>query len=350
MDAGDGFDVNEYLPSNDRDGKAPLQLRYNENPLGPSPRAIEAVRTYVNRMHRYPGDPIRALSRALADRWDINRSQVVLGPGAVGVIDTFSRAMLDPGERILRPDPGFGYFAHSAHAHGGGDSTYPLRKEDDFQADPAAILEAYDGQPLIYLNTPHNPTGATISLETIEAVADGIDDDSLVIVDEAYGPFSTQPSAIDLVSSRDNVAVLRTFSKSDGLAGMRVGYALVPKVVAEQYADVRTTFSVSALSCIAALAALGDTEHREHSVSVARKSRRYMHEHIEAPTWPSEGNFVLVEVPDADEVSNALEAEGILVRSGDTMGLPSMIRVTVGTPEQTRHVVNVINRVIESCA
>lgn len=350
MDPGDGIDVDDYLTIDAVEATEPLQLRYNENPLGPSPAAIEAVRTYSTWMHRYPGDPIRALSKALADTWDVDRNQILLGPGAVGVIDTFSRAILDQDDRILRPDPGFGYFARSSQAHRGGDSTYRLRKAEGFELDAETVLDAYDGQPLLYINTPHNPTGATVSHETIETVATETSDETLVVVDEAYGPFSTQPSAVDLVGQYANIAILRTFSKSDGLAGMRVGYAIIPSGLAERHAEIRTAFSVSALSCVAALAALSDTEHRERSISIAREGRTYMHEHIDAPTWPSDGNFVLVEVPDATYVSDELEASGIMVRSGDVMGLPSMIRVTVGTPEQTRYVVDELNRVIASCA
>lgn len=327
-----------------------LELRYNENPLGPSQAAIDAVQRYAPRMHRYPGDPIRELRTEVAAWWDVDPGQVWLGPGAVGVIDVLSRACIEPGERILRPDPGFGYFARSSRLHRGGDDTYPLRIEENFRFDPETVLDVYDGQPLLYINTPHNPTGATVDHDDIETVADAVDASTLVIVDEAYEPFAKQDSAVNLLQTHPNVTLLRTFSKSDGLAGMRVGYAIVSPATAESYANVHSAFSVSALSCVAADAALHDVDHRDRSIDIARTGRTYMHEHIEARTWPSQGNFVLVEVGDAEAITDELETHGILVRSGDRLGVPSAIRITVGTPAQTRRAVEELNRVIGSCA
>lgn len=341
--------VPPYRPRSDgdeTDGEPPLQLGMNENPLGPSPKAVEAVRADANRMHQYPARPHAALDSTLAERWDVEDDQIWLGAGAVSVIDTLTRAMVEPGEAILRPDPGFSYFGRSNRSHYGTDRTYPLRKEDDFALDVDRVLDVYDGEPILYLNTPHNPTGATVSIERISEIVEGTDDDTLVVVDEAYGPFSSEPSAIDLVEETDRVAILRTFSKSHGLAGARIGYGIMPLSIADAYGRVSTPFGVSRLALVAALGALEDEAFLERSVAVARNGRQYLRDAIDARTWPSDGNFVLVEVGDAASIADELEERGLKVRDCSSFGLADCIRVTVGTPDQNRRIASIINEVV----
>lgn len=323
-----------------------LRLGNNENPLGPSPRAIEAVREAADSMHYYPATPHADLDEALAKRWSVDTEQVWIGAGAVGVMNTFTRALVEPGEAILRPDPGFGYFGRSNRLHYGTDRTYPIERADDFVLSADAVVTAYDGEPIVYLNTPHNPTGASASIETIRAVVEGTDDDTLVVVDEAYGPFTDAPSAIDLVDETGRVAVLRTFSKAHGLAGVRVGYGIVPPSIAEAYGRVATPFGVGRLACVAAVAALEDEEHLRASVELAREGRTYLREAIEARTWPSEGNFVLVDVGDGAAVADSLADAGIDIKDCTGFGLPDCIRLTVGTPAQNERVAEAVNRVV----
>lgn len=329
----------------DHGGTDRLHLSMNENPLGPSPAAIEAVRDAATRMHRYPASPHADLVAALATRWSVDPEQVWLGAGAVGVINALTRAMVEPGEAVLWPRPGFGYFGRSNRLHYGTDRTYRLDRTADFRLEPESLLESYDGEAIVYLNTPHNPTGATVSLETIAAVVDGTEPDTLVVVDEAYGPFTDEPSAIDLVDETDRVAILRTFSKAHGLAGMRVGYAIVPDELADAYGRVGTPFSVSQLSCVAARAALEDDDHLDRSVTLAREGRDRLRSILEVPTWPSAANFVLAEVGDGSAVATALDEEGIEVTDASSYGLDDCIRITVGTEAQTRRVASAINRV-----
>ncbi len=324
-----------------------LRLGTNENPLGPSPRAVEAVRRDATRMHRYPSRPHAALDRALADQWNVETEQIWIGAGAVSVIDTLTRAMVEPGEAILRPEPGFSYFGRSNRSHYGTERTYPLHKSDDFALDVDELLATYEGEPIVYLNSPHNPTGATASLEAMEAVVQGTDDETLVVVDEAYGHFTDDPSAVGLMRETDRVAVLRTFSKSHGLAGARIGYGIMPESIAPAYDRVSTPFGVSRMASVAALGALEDDSFLERSVAVARASRSYLHEHIDCRTWASEANFVLVEVGDARSATNRLEDAGLEVRDCTPFGLDDCIRITVGTSEQTRRAVSIVNAVID---
>lgn len=342
--------VPPYRPRQSAEGAADdgrLRLGTNENPLGPSPLAVEAVRADAARMHRYPAGPHAALDTALADHWGVDTDQIWLGAGAVSVIDTLTRAMVDPGEAILRPDPGFSYFGRSNRSHYGTERTYPIRRADDFRLDPDAVAGAYDGEPIVYLNTPHNPTGASATRGAIEAVIDQVDADTLVVIDEAYEAFTDAPSAVDLVDATEQVAILRTFSKDYGLAGARIGYAIVPSSIAPAYGRVSTPFGVDRLACTAALAALDDDEHLERTVSLARAGRAFLHESIEAPTWPSAANFVLIEVGDAGAVTEALADAGLAVRDCTGFGLDDCIRLTVGTADQNRRAAAIINRVID---
>jgi histidinol-phosphate aminotransferase len=208
------------------------------------------------------------------------------------------------------------------------------------------VLDAYDGERIVYLTTPHNPTGAEFSRESIVELATSVDDHTLLVVDEAYGEYTTAPSSVDLLDDHDNVAVVRTFSKAYGLAGLRVGYAVVPASWADAYARVNTPFAASEIGCRAALAALDDDDHLERSVETARWARAYLRDELVAPTWESGGNFVLAAVGDAERVADATQRRGVIVRDCSSFGLPECVRITCGTREETRRAVETINEVL----
>jgi len=322
------------------------KLSSNENPHGPSPAAVEAIRETAPRVGVYPKASHTDLGEKLAAHWDCAPEQVWVTPGADGAIDYLSRAFLDPGDHILAPEPGFSYYRMSARYHHGDVTTYPLRKADDFAQTPATVLDAYDGERMVYLTTPHNPTGAEFSREAIVALAESVDEDTLLVVDEAYAEYTEAPSTIDLLDSYDNLAVLRTFSKAYGLAGLRVGYGVVPASWADAYARVNTPFAASEVGCRAALAALDDDDHLETTVETARWARDYLRENLDAPTWESGGNFVLADVGDAAAVAEATKRRGIIVRDCSSFGLPECIRVSCGTRESTPRAVETINDVL----
>ncbi|MFB6191964.1 MAG: histidinol-phosphate transaminase [Haloarculaceae archaeon] len=321
-------------------------LSSNENPYGPAPAAAEAIREGADGVGRYPKASHADLHAALSDRWDCASEQVWLAPGGDGSLDYLHRALLEPGDRILVPEPGFAYYAMSARYHHGEVATYPLRRADDFAQSADRVLDAYDGERIVFLISPHSPTGSEVPLEEVAALAAGTDDDTLVVVDEAYGEFSASPSAAELLDERDDVAVLRTFSKAYGLAGLRVGYLLTPRSWAGAYARVNTPFAVNELGCRAALAALDDEAHVERSVEGARWAREYMRAELDARVWPSAGNFVLAAVGDGTAVAGAAEREGVLVRDTSSFGLPGCIRITCGTETETRTAVETLNDVL----
>ncbi|MBX0303365.1 histidinol-phosphate transaminase [Haloarcula salinisoli] len=328
------------------DPDAMVKLSSNENMFGPSPRAVEAIRESAERMHSYPKASHADLVERLAEMWDADPEQVWLGNGGDGALDCLARAMLDPGQRVLVPDPGFAYYPMSARYHHGEVEEYTLSKAEDFAQTADAVLKDYDGERIVYLTSPHNPTGKEFTTEAVREIAERTDDETLTLVDEAYGEFTDSPSARPLLDERDDVALLRTFSKAYGLAGVRLGYALVPEAWADAYARINTPFSASELACRAGLAALSDDDHVERSVETAAWAREYIYDELDAPTWESAGNFVLAEVGDAAAVADAAQAEGVIVRDCSSFGLPECVRITCGTEEDTEQAVAVLNDAI----
>jgi histidinol-phosphate aminotransferase len=323
-----------------------VKLSSNENPFGPPPAAVEAIREAAPTVHTYPKAVHTDLTDALAGEWDLSPAQVWLSPGGDGVLDYLARALLEPGDAVLVPDPGFAYYAMSARYRDAAVDHYPLPKADDFAQTPERVLDSYGGHRIVYVTTPHNPTGSEMARADIETVAAETDDETLVLVDEAYGEFTDAPSARPVLDDRDDVAILRTFSKAYGLAGLRLGYALVPEEWGGAYERVNTPFAVNSLACRAGMAALDDEAHVEKTVETARWAREYIHEHLAAPTWESGGNFVLVEVGDAESVTAAAQREGVILRDCSSFGLPECVRITCGTRDSTRRAVEVVNGVL----
>ncbi len=342
-----GEGIEEVARELDMEPDALLALGSNENPHGPSPKAVEAIQEGAEAVAEYPKSSHTDLTRALAERWGVTPAQIWLSPGADGAIDYLSRTALEPGDRVLVPEPGFAYYGMSTRYHHGETDPYPVSRERDFAMPAEAVLEAYDGHRIVHLTAPHNPTGATYTHEEIREVAAATDDETLVVVDEAYGEYDRHPSARELVDERTDVAVLRTFSKAYGLAGLRLGYAIVPEAWGDAYARINTPFAVNELACRAGLAALEDDAHLETSVESARWGRERMQTAIDAPTWESHGNFVLVDVGDATAVAEALKRDGVIVRDCTSFGLPECIRVSCGTRDGTEAAIEAINGVLE---
>ena len=328
------------------DPEAMVKLSSNENMFGPSPEAVAAIRDAAERMHHYPKASHADLVEAVAGLWDADPEQVWLGNGGDGALDCLARAMLAPGDEVLVPTPGFAYYEMSARYHHGRINEYTLSKADDFAQTADVVLDDYDGERIVYLTSPHNPTGKEFTTDAVREIAERTDTETLVLVDEAYGEFTDSPSARPLLAERDDVALLRTFSKAYGLAGVRLGYALVPGEWADAYARINTPFSASELACRAGLAALDDDDHVERSVETAAWARDYIYGELDAATYESAGNFVLAEVGDAAAVADAAQAEGVIVRDCSSFGLPECIRITCGTETDTKTAVSVLNDAI----
>lgn len=321
-------------------------LSSNENAFGPSPKAVEALREAAGEVNRYPKAVHTDLREAIAAEWGATTEMVWLAPGGDGALDLLSRATLDPGDRVLVPDPGFAYYGMSARYHHGEVTTYTLEKASAFDQTAGRILDVYNGERVVFVISPHSPTGSEMSTGEAYRLASETEEETLVVFDEAYAEFSDAPSKAKLLKDRDDVAVLRSFSKAYGLAGLRLGYALVPSTWGEVYSRVNTPFAVGGPTCRAGLAALADEAHVKESVEGARWAREYIQAHLDVETYPSGGNFVLADVGDGTRVAEAAAERGVLVRDCTSFGLPDCIRVTCGTREETREAVEVLNDVV----
>ena len=348
-----GRGVEEVARELGLDPESLVTLSSNENPLGPSPAGIEAVEAAADTVHTYPKAAHTDLIEAVADHWDLAPKQVWLSPGGDGFLDYLARATVEAGDRVLVPDPGFAYYAMSARYRDATVDRYPLDRERDFAQTADTVLDSYDGHRVVYVTSPHSPTGSEMPLDEMAALADAVGDETVVLVDEAYGEFTTNPPARRLLDDHDNIGILRTFSKAYGLAGLRVGYGLVSAELADgtvagatTYELINTPFAVNKVACRAALAALDDDEYVDRSVETARWGREYMHKHLDARTWESGGNFVLAAVGDGERVAEATKREGVIIRECSSFGLPGCVRITCGTRETTKRAVDVLNEVL----
>lgn len=323
-----------------------VKLSSNENPLGPSPAAVEAVRAAADQMHVYPTTSHTDLTAGLAEEWGVSDAQIWLANGGDGALDYLARAMIEPGDRVLVPEPDFTYHAMSARYHHATVDSVPLVADEGFRQTPDRIAGAVDDHRIVYLTRPHNPTGSTITLESLRAIADRTGPETLIVVDEAYQRFADVTSAVDLLDERDDVAVLRSFSKTYGMAGIRLGYAVVPEAWADAYAAINTPFAASELACRAGLAALDDDEHLDRTLDLVEWARSYIREHLDAPTLPSGGNFVLAEVGDATSVTERARERGVLIRDCTSFGLDEYARISVGRREELPDAIDTLNDVL----
>jgi len=356
-----GRGIEEVAREFDMDPGDFVKLASNENPFGPPERAVEAMSAAAENASSYPKAAHTDLTEALAERHGVDPSQIWLANGGDGALDYLARAAIEPDDDVLVPDPGFAYYGMSARYHHGDVRTYDLSRPD-FEQHADVVCSQYGGERVLYLTSPHNPTGSVFSLEDVVEIADRVGNRTLVVVDEAYAEYADVATSIPLLGGdgaadhafdeRDDVAVLRTFSKAFGLAGVRLGYAVVPEAWAEAYARVNTPFAASELACRAGLAALDADEHVAKSVETARWAREYMREALDVPVWESQGNFVLVDLSDArgpesaSDVAGELQERGVIVRDCTSFGLPGCIRVTCGTEAETERAVEAINEVV----
>jgi histidinol-phosphate aminotransferase len=349
------FDIAEYVPGKSIEeivsayGLEPtsiIKLGSNENPLGPSPKAIQALVNVASYANSYPSADAIELREALSKYTGFPVSNLIAsGPGMDGLLDGICRLVIERGDEVIIPTPTFAYYELPARACGG--KPVFVRRNQDFSIDPEKILEAASGRTkIIFLCSPNNPSGNLLPENDLRKILENTM--ALVFVDEAYVEFADRNLA-GLVREYDNLVAGRTFSKVFGLAGLRLGYGIMPEWLAKEYIRAATPFSVSLPALKAGVAALSDTEHRKKSIDLARKGREYLKEKIPFKVYPSQANFVLVDVAPlkAKAVTQNLMKKGIIVRSCDSFrdAGDSFIRITVGTPEQNEIIVRAFEAV-----
>ena len=318
-----------------------IKMASNENPLGASPRARTAVERHAAQAFRYPRGGNPRLVAALARHHGLEPERVVVGNGSDELIDLLVRARAAPGRHnVVAFAPCFSIYALQARFC--GVELRQARLREDFSFDYDALLGLVDNETaLVFVTTPDNPSGYCPPAADLKKLARSLPAGCLLVLDEAYMDFAEDENAHSLLTELHafaNTAVLRTFSKSFGLAGLRLGYALLPPRLADYLWRVRLPFSVNILAEEAGLAALDDAEFREETLRVVRKGRETLSRGLRAAgchVWPSQANFLMfrppADAPPARDIFEKLLRMGIIIRPLASYGLPDLLRVSVGT-------------------
>ncbi len=311
------------------------RLSANENPLGPSPRVIRAVADAAATVHLYPDGGSTAVREALAPGLGVTPAQIVLGNGADELLGMIAWAAFEPGDEVIVPEPSFEPYTTMVVLMGATVVASPLRGYvidlDDVAARVTPRTKA------IVLCSPHNPATTIVRRGPLEALLDALGPDGpLVVLDEAYQDFCDDPEYPDgvrLLARYPRLLVLRTFSKIAGLAGLRVGYGVGTVEAIDRLNRVRAPYNVNRLGQVAAVAAIADTEHWERTRALVLTERAFLGSELRKRGFelpPSQANFLLVRVSDADAAHARLLAEGILVRNGAGIGFPGHLRISLG--------------------
>ena len=331
-----------------------IKLASNENPFGPSPRALAAIAAALGNLHRYPDGSGFYLRHALAKRIGVAADAIILGNGSNDIIELAVRAFLRPGDEAVMADQAFVVYQMVVQAAGALARRVPLKRfTHDLEAIAAAIGPA---TRLVFLANPNNPTGTIYKRDEWEDFLESVPAHVLVVADDAYAEFVEDPDYPDSLAyqRRDRLLLtLRTFSKIYGLAGLRVGYGVGPLEVIEVLHRIRQPFNVNALAQVAALAALDDTAHVERTRRNNRDGLAYLRaacEQLGRPYVPSWANFLLIDVGEAPHVYEELLKRGVIVRPMDVYGFSRHLRVTVGTPAENQRFVESLAAVLGAAA
>ncbi len=338
-----------FLLSEPRATTAVLDLSANENPFGPSPRALAAIADAAAHAHRYPDKEGAALKEALARRLRVHVEQIFLGNGSCEVLEAIARATLRPGDRALVVEPSFPAYRSIIARTGATAVAAPLEREED----PAALAtRVCERTRLVILANPNNPTGATFGSAAWERFIADVPPDVVVAVDEAYAEYVLRPDfprVLEDVAAGRPVVVVRSFSKAYGLAGLRLGYGVAAAPLRRRVGDQLQQFNTSRLAQAAALAALSDEDHLARCVAMNAAGRRFLRAQLFAlglPVPPSEANFLLVRGPHASGVCRGLRERGVLVKPLDGYGMPEAFRVSIGRPEDNDRFVDALSGVL----
>jgi len=316
-----------------------VKLASNENPLGPSPKALEAMHKALSESHRYPDGGTCVLRERLAKLRGVHEDEIFVGLGSSEIIDLTSRLMLGPGLTGSTSEGSYAPFSTAIRASG---ANLKLVRQKDYTFDLRGMAEAITPTTrVIYVANPNNPTGTAIGKAELEEFLHTVPESVLIVVDEAYIHYAVRkdmPKTEDLYPKHKNLLVLRTFSKVFGLAGIRIGYAVgTPGLVAAMN-KLRTPFNTSGVAQAAALAAMDDREHVDRCIATNARERTRLSEGLAAlglRPVPSETNFIFMDVgPEAKQICDELLRAGVIVRPLGWMGFPEAMRISVGTAEE----------------
>ena len=336
-------------------GHSAIKLASNENPLGPSPKALEAVRRHLDRVHFYPDGGGYYLRQKLAEIHHLAMDQIILGAGSTDLIELVAKTFLTAGDEAITSESAFYMYRLAVEDMGAGLVLTPMR---EMTFDLAAIVRAVTHRTkVIYLGNPNNPTGTMFTAEDLDRLLDALPPRVLVVLDEAYFEYVQRADysrSVDYVRQGRNILVLRTFSKVHGLAGLRLGYGLGHRELIDSLHRIRSPFNANSLAQVAGLAALDDCEHVARSVESNTREMKFVTEELTlmgVRYTPSVGNFLLVDTGrDCEEDFVRLLHEGVIVRPMKIYGFPTSQRVTIGRHENSEIFLEALRRVMAAPA
>ena len=329
-----------------------VKLASNENVLGPSPKAVAAIRREISNLHMYPEGPCPDLRRALARKFFVSEENIVISNGADNLLVLVAGAFLNDGEEAVMATPTFSMYPTVTRIMGGKTVEVGLKA---YTHDLPSMLKAVNRRTkLIFVCNPNNPTGTIVSRKQLNAFLTKVPDRVIVILDEAYWDFADSPEypkGLDYVRQGRPIIVLRTFSKVYGLAGLRIGYAVGRADLMDCLYRVREPFPVHRLGQAGAVAALTDRAHEQKSIRMVIEGRKYLYRELERMGLfylPSQANFIFMDLgKDSKEVLQDLLREGVIIRPGYIWGYPTFARVTVGRLEDNKKLIRALKKVLQ---
>ncbi|MDG2214859.1 MAG: histidinol-phosphate transaminase [Verrucomicrobiota bacterium] len=313
-----------------------IKLASNENPLGPSPKAVEAMKHTAAQAHLYPDGSAYYLRKALAKKLNIPPEQLIFGNGSNEIIEFVAHALLGPGTNIVVSEYCFAIYPLVAHLAGADCITVPAK---NYSHDLASMQKAITNETrIVFVANPNNPTGTLAGKDEIVDLITHSPDHLLIVIDEAYFEFLNDPAdLLPMIDQHPNLLLMRTFSKIYGLAGLRIGYGIGHTELINSLDKVRQPFNLNVMAQSGALAALNDEDHLESTRQNNDLGIEFLTEQLTKlglETVPSHANFILVKVGDGATIFEHLQKEGIITRPMMGYGLPEWIRISIGTPEE----------------
>ncbi len=348
-----GKPVDELARELDLDPASIVKLASNENPLGPSPKALDAIRQALPELTRYPDGNGFELKSRLAARCGVQINQVTLGNGSNDILDLVARAYLAPGLNAVFSQYAFAVYPISTQAVGAQGKVVPAK---DYGHDLEAMLAAIDENTrVVFIANPNNPTGTWFGPDALERFLARVPQGVLVVLDEAYIEFAEGdelPDGLKYLARYDNLLVSRTFSKAYGLAALRVGYALSSVQIADVLNRVRQPFNVNSLALSAACAALDDVDYLAQSRQLNDAGMAQLEAGLRelGLSWiPSKGNFIAVDFGrDTAAINQALLRAGVIVRPVAGYGMPNFLRVSIGLPAENARFLEALAKVLSA--
>jgi histidinol-phosphate aminotransferase len=329
-----------------------VKLASNENLLGPSPKAVAAIRKELSSINFYPEGPCTVLLEALARRFLLPEGVLIVSNGADNLILMIANAFVEEGDEVVMADPTFPVYANTTQIMGGMSVKV---REKDFRHDLPAMLEKVNSKTkLFFICNPNNPSGTIVSQKALDDLLSRLPERVILILDEAYCDFVEDPSypkGLDYVKAGRQLIVLRTFSKVYGLAGLRLGFAAGREDLIKGLYQVRDPFPVHRLANVAGVAALDDREHERKSIDLVHEGRRYLYKELDKMGLfyvPSEANFILMDLKrDSRETFQSLLREGVIIRPGFVWKYETFVRVTIGRMNDNRKFIRALKKILK---